>query len=421
MKRIVCEMCGSSDFVKTDGLFVCEYCDMKYSPDDAKKMIIEGTVDVKGTVIIDNTALIENYLSMANNAYDANNNEEAEMYCNKIIEIDLNNYKAWFLKGKAAGWQSTIKAHRLEEAVVCFSKSLENCPIEEKDNLEEETTTELALLSTALIQSCCNSFSNYPSEDNEKEILQSVEIARNMNLKFLEKSLVTRPKEYERTVASEIYLSVVNTWNRKIMPEYRGDEGRPDKFDWTNFKNRCFSCINLIKCSIDLSRSDTEFSIHCYKKLIKITTELVNSCSWDFNYRDGRKEWSEDYSLTDEAKEININHIMEYHKKIKGLDPTYTIPSRPSTKEGCYIATCIYESYDCPQVWTLRRYRDYKLRKSWYGKFFIHLYYAVSPKLVKYFGSYQWFKKIWNHFLDNLITKLQSQGFESTPYEDKKR
>ena len=27
-------------------------------------------------------------------------------------------------------------------------------------------------------------------------------------------------------------------------------------------------------------------------------------------------------------------------------------------KQGCYIATCVYGSYDCPQVWILRRYRD---------------------------------------------------------------
>ncbi len=27
-------------------------------------------------------------------------------------------------------------------------------------------------------------------------------------------------------------------------------------------------------------------------------------------------------------------------------------------KNGCYIATCVYGSYDCPEVWTLRRFRD---------------------------------------------------------------
>ncbi|NLX93020.1 MAG: hypothetical protein GXZ02_03995, partial [Clostridiales bacterium] len=39
---------------------------------------------------------------------------------------------------------------------------------------------------------------------------------------------------------------------------------------------------------------------------------------------------------------------------------------------GCYVATAVYGSYDCPQVWTLRRYRDYTLAETWYGRAFIH-------------------------------------------------
>ena len=44
-------------------------------------------------------------------------------------------------------------------------------------------------------------------------------------------------------------------------------------------------------------------------------------------------------------------------------------------KGGCYVATAVYGSYDCPEVWTLRRYRDYSLAETWYGRAFIKLYY----------------------------------------------
>lgn len=37
MKKLVCEMCGSSDLIKQDGLFVCQYCGAKYSVEEAKK------------------------------------------------------------------------------------------------------------------------------------------------------------------------------------------------------------------------------------------------------------------------------------------------------------------------------------------------------------------------------------------------
>jgi len=87
---------------------------------------------------------------------------------------------------------------------------------------------------------------------------------------------------------------------------------------------------------------------------------------------------------------------------------------------GCYIATAIYGSYDCPEVWTLRRYRDYDLAETWYGRIFVKIYYLISPKLVKHFGHTKWFRTFWKVKLDNLISVLQEKGFASTPYDDKK-
>lgn len=86
---------------------------------------------------------------------------------------------------------------------------------------------------------------------------------------------------------------------------------------------------------------------------------------------------------------------------------------------GCYVATCVYGSYDCPEVWTLRRYRDEQLGASWFGRLFIRLYYAVSPTFVKWFGHTKWFKKLFKKRLDKMVQRLQNEGYESTPYEDK--
>ena len=90
------------------------------------------------------------------------------------------------------------------------------------------------------------------------------------------------------------------------------------------------------------------------------------------------------------------------------------------SKQGCYVATAVYGSYDCPEVWTLRRFRDYTLAKTWYGRAFIKTYYAISPTLVKWFGHTEWFKKMWKGKLDRMVYDLQAKGFDSTPYEDKK-
>ena len=88
-------------------------------------------------------------------------------------------------------------------------------------------------------------------------------------------------------------------------------------------------------------------------------------------------------------------------------------------QNGCYIATCVYGSYDCPQVWTLRRFRDYTLDETWYGRLFIKCYYAISPTLVKWFGETRWFRRFWRYKLDKIVANLNSKGIENTRYKDK--
>lgn len=88
-------------------------------------------------------------------------------------------------------------------------------------------------------------------------------------------------------------------------------------------------------------------------------------------------------------------------------------------KSGCYIATAVYGSYDCPEVWTLRRFRDNTLDRTWYGRAFIRTYYAVSPTLVRWFGKDSWFQALFRPVLDRLVDRLRQSGVEDTAYQDK--
>ena len=95
-----------------------------------------------------------------------------------------------------------------------------------------------------------------------------------------------------------------------------------------------------------------------------------------------------------------------------------TAPDDPAPSGGCYVATCVYGSYDCPEVWTLRRFRDETLAKTWYGRAFIHTYYAISPTIVKWFGDTDWFKNMWRGTLDKMVANLNAEGVPDTPYAD---
>ncbi|MBR5272501.1 MAG: hypothetical protein IKU25_03800 [Clostridia bacterium] len=91
---------------------------------------------------------------------------------------------------------------------------------------------------------------------------------------------------------------------------------------------------------------------------------------------------------------------------------------KENKKKGCYVATCVYGSYDCPQVWTLRRYRDFCLSDTVFGRLFIKVYYKVSPFIVRRFGKSKIFKCVCKAPLELLLKRLHRKGYEDTPYED---
>lgn len=92
--------------------------------------------------------------------------------------------------------------------------------------------------------------------------------------------------------------------------------------------------------------------------------------------------------------------------------------SSSSSSSGCYIATSAYGSYDCPQVWVLRRYRDNALACSSVGRAFVKFYYAVSPTLVRLLGRYKSvnaFNRLW---LNRIVSRLRQSGYSDAPYKD---
>jgi hypothetical protein len=129
--------------------------------------------------------------------------------------------------------------------------------------------------------------------------------------------------------------------------------------------------------------------------------------------------WKEAKKLADHPY-VHVNYNKEEIKALKGIyNEKIRKYDASATKEGgCYIATAVYGSYDCPQVWTLRRFRDNSLQCSWLGKRFIQMYYAVSPGIVRLVGNKRWFNLICKYVLDRFVKKLQNNGIDSCQYPD---
>ena len=136
MKQLVCEMCGSTEFVKQDGVFACQGCGIKYSTEEAKRVMADG-LDATGVAVTKKeNPVVSNYLELSKSACDAANGESAFSYANKALEIEPQNHKAWIAKMFAMEYIGTLGNLQLTEVVEAGKKAITYAPEEHKAETE---------------------------------------------------------------------------------------------------------------------------------------------------------------------------------------------------------------------------------------------------------------------------------------------
>ena len=97
MQAIKCEMCGSNDIIKDDGLYVCNNCGTKYTVEEARKLM--------GTVEIDHSTDTKNILQNAINTYNTGDYSTAQNLFTQVLNLDPENPEATLLRALASQWQ----------------------------------------------------------------------------------------------------------------------------------------------------------------------------------------------------------------------------------------------------------------------------------------------------------------------------
>ena len=371
MKVIKCEMCGVTKFAKEGDFFVCQGCGTKYSTEDAKKMMVEVEDEVKKTIpepvenaVPPESEKLKNLRTLARRAKENNDAANAAKYYEMILLEDPNDWESAFYSIYYANMEIT------NGEIANSVTKVYNC-------LDNVKALVLALNGDAKRAAIM-------------EVADKLETICNF---YTIASVNYFPKVVGHLVSSFTYHSTL--------------KGISDiAFFWADMMYD----IAGGDSTFDIAEKDEEMkkkAISLYKTGISAPEQTVYFTV---------KSSGSDYDRS--VKERNV----EKANRVRELEPNYkTKYELPESekKGGCYVATCVYGSYDCPQVWTLRRYRDETLGATWYGRLFIRIYYAVSPVLVKLFGKTSWFQKFWRGRLDKMVKNLQEKGMEDTPYNDK--
>lgn len=94
----------------------------------------------------------------------------------------------------------------------------------------------------------------------------------------------------------------------------------------------------------------------------------------------------------------------EEYEKIMGH------PAPKKKTGGCYIATVCYGNEFAPEVLTLKVYRDEILSKSFFGRTFIKVYYAISPSIARHLQNRNRINNFLRiNILDKIVNKINKR------------
>ena len=161
MQKMQCEMCGSTDIIKQDGVYVCQYCGCKYTPEEAKKLL--------GTVRIDNTEKLANLYQLARRAKDENNTALAAKYYNQIVVENPDDWEAVFYSTYYTAMEckiaeiATAATTITNNFLTVFKLIAENVQEEKRSDIFAEISTRISALSQILENAAVEHYNSHMS------------------------------------------------------------------------------------------------------------------------------------------------------------------------------------------------------------------------------------------------------------------
>lgn len=180
MKAIVCEMCSSRDFAKQDGFYICQKCGMKYSSEEARKLMVDvpedeaAPVDSGSAAQSEGSAELSNFLTIARRAKDEGNSERAEKYYDLVLQLDPNNWEANFYSVYYSSAQTNIAgitdaANKVTNVLPgTFELLAKSVPAEEQLDTCADIADKVTSLATSMYQAAAKHYFDIDTEIRHK-------------------------------------------------------------------------------------------------------------------------------------------------------------------------------------------------------------------------------------------------------------
>ncbi|MEX0662464.1 MAG: CFI-box-CTERM domain-containing protein [Balneolaceae bacterium] len=279
---------------------------------------------------------MDNLKILAKKTLEAENYEEAKSHVQKILEKDLKDPDAWFLKAKISLESSTYDLLKISEI-----------PIIKRTVNEEKIDT--------------------------KEIILSL------------KESIQIDDSKENIIKIQKYLFDHISYMYDKFAKHLQDAESVYQNDMDIFFLFCKSAAELIEYSSSLN--------NYYDKSLKLGIELINDANRTYTISMGKYTLKKEYQL-----QLNvIKNILT--EKVKNVESDFIIQNpkgnvRLGGGSSCFVVTAITGSSDNPIVNEFRLYRSNVLHQSSIGRSLSNLYEIFGPYLARLIRNNSFLKRI---------------------------
>ena len=361
---LTCELCGNHNLIKSNGIYTCQNCGAKYTPEEARKLLGMGddrncqstpkdnppkskernAGKSASTTEEDSVKNAGYYVGLAKAALEQGAYTMAAEHCKQAFEQDNEYWEAWYLAGRIECEKELFNIESVPIITLAFCKALELAPEEKTEWLKNDVLERASQrFKTQYYTVVCSYARSGQSADADSliETINALEFANNVFKSQAEITLISA--ENRREWAEFGYNHAVRIWNTRVFADYNRDS-KIDMNILDSFISNGDAVVRVIETIIKFDYDSIDSNTPRYKNLVIMERELINA----HTTKNNEGQWVVDCVLTQEEKDKRAKKIEAWEGKIVEQDPQYrptgiveSAVVTPPKMSGALLTACL--------------------------------------------------------------------------------